>query len=265
MEPVDYAIISEALEFYAAKGYRYIDVPWSVRKEAMELTLPPGAALYPYLDEFLVASGEQSFLHMMQDKKIEYGSRLMCVTPCFRREPVHTRYTRPYFMKVELIFVGSVNPDDVDLVISHATDFFQRYLPKPLKVIETEIGMDISYGGIELGSYGVRTHQSTGPWVYGTGVAEPRFSQVLSEVPKGYSLKNIPRGKFGEISKISEEVKELKDAITQDATIMALVELSDLYGAIEGYIKKHFPHVTMEDLKKMSAITGRAFENGHRK
>lgn len=80
----------------------------------------------------------------------------------------------------------------------------------------------------------------------------------------GYHLRDIPRGQFGELSKIEEEIVEIKDSIEQGCKIMELVELSDLYGAIEGYLAKHHPNVTMEDLKSMAAITGRAFRNGGR-
>ena len=80
----------------------------------------------------------------------------------------------------------------------------------------------------------------------------------------GYHLKEIKKGKIGEISKIKEEIEELEDAVKQDAKIMALVELSDLYGSIELYLEKYFPDITMEDLKKMSMITQRAFKNGRR-
>ena len=80
----------------------------------------------------------------------------------------------------------------------------------------------------------------------------------------GYHLKEIKKGTIGEISKIKEEIEELEDAINQDAKIMALVELSDLYGSIELYLEKHFPNIKMEDLKKMSMITQRAFKNGRR-
>lgn len=80
----------------------------------------------------------------------------------------------------------------------------------------------------------------------------------------GYHLANIEKGQIGEISKILEEVEELKDAQDQDCKIMELVELSDLYGAIECYLQKHHPTTTMDDLKKMSEITKRAFRTGHR-
>lgn len=80
----------------------------------------------------------------------------------------------------------------------------------------------------------------------------------------GYHIKKIEKGKIGEISKIVEEVEELQDAQDQGCKIMELVELSDLYGAIECYLQKHHPQNTMDDLKKMSEITKRAFKMGYR-
>jgi len=80
----------------------------------------------------------------------------------------------------------------------------------------------------------------------------------------GYHKKHIEKGVLGEFSKVLEEVEEIKDAIDQECKIMELVELSDLYGAIELYIEnKH--HISMADLKKMSDITKRAFKSGARK
>jgi len=45
---------------------------------------------------------------------------------------------------------------------------------------------------------------------------------------------------------------------------MILVELSDILGAIEAYLDKHHPGMKLDDLKKMSDITKRAFINGRR-
>lgn len=81
---------------------------------------------------------------------------------------------------------------------------------------------------------------------------------------KGYHCADIPKGELGELSKILEEVAELKDAVQQGSKIMELVELSDLYGAIKLYLSKHHPNTTMEDLAIMNAITARAFINGFR-
>jgi hypothetical protein len=81
----------------------------------------------------------------------------------------------------------------------------------------------------------------------------------------GYHIKKIKKGQIGESSKIKEEVEELIDSENQSCKIMALVELSDIYGAIELYLQKHYPSLSMADLKKMSDITQRAFRDGSRK
>ncbi len=80
----------------------------------------------------------------------------------------------------------------------------------------------------------------------------------------GYHLTVIPKGKFGEFSKIEEEFLECKDALEQDNKIMVMCELSDLLGAIEAYaIKAH--QLTLEDIIKMKNATKRAFKSGARK
>jgi hypothetical protein len=80
----------------------------------------------------------------------------------------------------------------------------------------------------------------------------------------GYHLARIPKGELGESSKILEEVLELIDAETQDCVIMGLVELSDLIGAVNAYLAKHHPGITLADLSTMARITKRAFDNGFR-
>lgn len=78
-----------------------------------------------------------------------------------------------------------------------------------------------------------------------------------------YHVKYIPKGEYGELSKIIEEVAELQDAHEQDCMIMELCELADLIGAIEAYTVKHH-NKTLNDLITFSRITKRAFESGHR-
>lgn len=82
----------------------------------------------------------------------------------------------------------------------------------------------------------------------------------------GYHLASskIRKGELGEISKIQEELDELRDAMTQECRIMALLELSDLVGAIELFLEKHFSDFTIEDVLTMQRITKRAFQNGAR-
>lgn len=80
----------------------------------------------------------------------------------------------------------------------------------------------------------------------------------------GYHMQPIARGMLGETSKIREELDELEDAMRQGVSILALVELSDLHGAIEALLAKHFPGTTMDDLARMAAVTARAFKSGAR-
>lgn len=91
---------------------------------------------------------------------------------------------------------------------------------------------------------------------------------TLSQLPAvsnpGYHLREIPRGEVGELSKILEEALEALDAEAQGSTIMTLVELSDLYGAMQAYLAKHHPTMTMDDLACFSTITQRAFTSGNR-
>lgn len=80
----------------------------------------------------------------------------------------------------------------------------------------------------------------------------------------GYHVHAIPRGEVGELSKVYEEILEALDADAQGASIMALVELSDLVGALKAYLARHHPSMTLEDLEKFSSITSRAFTSGRR-
>lgn len=79
----------------------------------------------------------------------------------------------------------------------------------------------------------------------------------------GYHVTNIDKGVLGEDSKIVEEFQEWQDAENQGSSIMELVELSDLYGAIEAYLKNKF-NMHIDQLSTFSNITKRAFQNGHR-
>lgn len=80
----------------------------------------------------------------------------------------------------------------------------------------------------------------------------------------GYHLAHIEKGQLGELSKIKEELDEALDAQDQGASVMVLVELSDMVGALEAYLSKHHPSITLQDLRVFSHITKRAFENGRR-
>lgn len=80
----------------------------------------------------------------------------------------------------------------------------------------------------------------------------------------GYHLADIQKGTLGELSKVQEELDEARDAEAQGVSVMVLVELSDLVGAVEAYLEKHHPGTSLDDLAKMAAVTRRAFRSGRR-
>lgn len=51
----------------------------------------------------------------------------------------------------------------------------------------------------------------------------------------GYHLYEIPKGQMGQYSKVIEEFMEFQDALTQECSIMAILELADLIGSAKHY------------------------------
>ena len=79
----------------------------------------------------------------------------------------------------------------------------------------------------------------------------------------GYHVADIPRGKYGEFSKIVEEFEELKDANDQEDKILELCEMSDLLGAMDGYLRFKY-NMDIQDLYKFMNKTKTSFEEGKR-
>jgi hypothetical protein len=142
-----------------------------------------------------VASAEQSFLQLQLDAKAAGASiegKYVAITPCFRNEPRLDSLHQPYFMKVELIQWAQGDEfrkrADLNAMITIASNFFRRYLgtsivenldPDPIGRAAYDI---VSFQKqIELGSYGIRKHESVGEWIYGTGAAEPRLSYAIEQ------------------------------------------------------------------------------------
>ncbi len=86
----------------------------------------------------------------------------------------------------------------------------------------------------------------------------------MSDEKPGYHLRKIEKGVIGEISKIQEELEELKDAEAQGIKVMELVEAADMIGAIVRWLEAKHPGTTLDDLIAMHKVTRRAFENGRR-
>ena len=179
---IDWNLISEAVKYYTSIGYKYVEVPWIVSSEAIQATFNGTAPKTK--DGLIVGSAEQSFIQMKLDGTFPFlhcGAKLVTVTPCFKNDEID-RIHSPFFMKVELININN-NLDDSDVrlqsFIKDAKTFFEMQ-NVVVDSVKTESGVDLLIDGIEIGSYGIRSYNSQNRgnfnWVYGTGLAEPRFS-----------------------------------------------------------------------------------------
>lgn len=198
---MDYAHISQAVEFYRERGYSYVqDAPWYVSKDAYYATKPSDAydvmidsgEVYGDgrpIPRYAVASGEQSFVQLLIDG--QPLKRALCVTPCYRHER-YNDWHKPFFMKVELINAHDVDTGHLMHMVHEACSFFEGFFPQ-VRIVETPIGFDIVEKGsrMELGSYGIRDVLVAGQrlkWIYGTGCAEPRLSTVMQRYLKDSRL-----------------------------------------------------------------------------
>ncbi len=106
----------------------------------------------------------------------------MAATPCFRDDPPDVLHQR-YFFKVELIefdrspVTGTRAQHFAVLEMAEIALSFFRSIDegRAAEIVATPQGLDIELRGIELGSYGARSHGDL-HWIYGTGFAEPRFT-----------------------------------------------------------------------------------------
>ena len=186
---INYQLLGEAVYAYQDLGYTYVETPWVVPEKIIRATLP---GEFGYLEQVmedrvaaerdchcaprrsytsrggLVGSAEQGFLAL----NLPAGKYVGC-GPCFRDEDAHNLLCRPYFMKVEL-FV-TTDSGTVDMVHGDALRVMSSFTSYPLDTVKTPEGFDIELSGIEVGSYGERTVHPHGRWVYGTGLALPRF------------------------------------------------------------------------------------------
>lgn len=207
---IDWSRIARAVEFYQSLGYKKIEVPWIVEPVFRKVTYPHDNAFETAKGD-IIGSAEQAFLQLAFEDKIQtknyhgggYGSqkkvraagRYVAVTPCFRDNQPEDELHQLYFMKVELfepVFYGAevytrgIKPSKLFL---DAGKFFASEGAIP-ESEETDEGIDWTLGGIEIGSYGFRVFERFG-WLYGTGLAEPRFSQALRQQDK-HLCKKVP-------------------------------------------------------------------------
>lgn len=196
---INYKNIARAIEYFEQNGYEYVDVDWMADKDAVGVTLPKDCDPHELCcgvmvsDRYLVGSGEQSFIDLAMQQKLQPG-KYVCATPCFR-DDAEDELHHEYFFKVELFHYitpiktsGSKSTGSVvklGQMIELCGGFFNQEI-KCRKVKLEPFKCDIvdSQFGIELGSYGISSHHLVGEWVYGTGYAEPRFSVVKDKIAR---------------------------------------------------------------------------------
>jgi hypothetical protein len=201
---INFTALGDAMGYYKTLGYEIKEVPWLVPFSDIMITIHENlkptkiSSLFP--NDYLVGSAEQSFLNFHRNKKIEINKKYIGCTPCFRHESVIDKYHQLYFMKAELYLPLSYEDKEEDKenifknIINDAKYFFEHYdflnrsqilnteKIRTTKVVKTDFGFDIELNGIELGSYGIRRNQENKLlWIHGTGLAEPRFSNVVNE------------------------------------------------------------------------------------
>jgi hypothetical protein len=201
-ELLSFQYLLEAKEFYASKGWTYIETPWVASAEAMNITRP---AYVPVLTQpAFVASGEQSFLDLIVNRSLKPG-KWQTLTPCYRSQDGDADDGLHFsqFYKLELMWYKSQSephPEDPIRVIQDVAEFMYRWdwepivktvTDEPRAECETWLAYDLEYDWTELGSYGNRFHKEIGYWVYGTGLAEPRFSDVIRR--NKIEKRNVPQ------------------------------------------------------------------------
>lgn len=186
--PIDWSRIGRAVEFYVRQGFTYVETPWRVFADVVTATKPPEATpfrcrLSASRPDILVGSAEQGLLSVAST--LNPDGHYVSVSPCFRDNEVDDIHFSD-FMKVELmVFEPAAAPSWTSHHLLDAAQRLMYELGLVTTVADTDIGVDLvsEADGIEVGSYGWRRAVISGverTWAYGTGLAEPRFSQALS-------------------------------------------------------------------------------------
>ena len=178
---INWSRLVETLDhFRTNRDFEQIEVPWLVSLDAIRMT-HNGPAEPTLQNLYVVGSAEQSFLELDLHGMIHPG-KYVSLTPCFRDEPVLSKFTNLHFMKVELYQTVDVEIGNLQYLVNACSLWFEHLAKgtdSEIKIVQTYEGYDINLNGIEVGSYGMRTVNGHS-WIYGTALAEPRFSVALN-------------------------------------------------------------------------------------
>lgn len=189
-EIIDYSLLSKAIKYFSKKGFKQIETPWRVSKQAIEGTFNSSES-FKADDKFLVGSAEQGFLELQLQDKLK-GTQFMSVSPCFRND-IEDYYHQQEFMKLELIYFSNYEIIKEEIQYQIIKRFVLNFIIKKLKIKTSYIAIletkdnnsiyseDILINGIEYGSYGIRQFKDK-YYIYGTGIALPRASKILKSM-----------------------------------------------------------------------------------
>lgn len=189
-----YELIIQAKNYYEKLLYNYVNLEWAIEEEYVNITFDKS---YKLDSLCLIGSAEQAFLKEAINKNIKEKKLYQSITPCFRNETNVDKYHQKYFLKLELFYFFKADSFDIygeetkfvlNKFLNDAYNFFSLYTyetdltyTQP-KLKENEYEVDINLFDIEIGSYGIRYNpENKIKWVYGTGLALPRFTTVLME------------------------------------------------------------------------------------
>jgi aspartyl/asparaginyl-tRNA synthetase len=189
--------IFDAMTYYGKVcGYRHVDVPMLVSEQVNSITCPNHVVPFKHSNgDVYTGSAEQGFLQLLHDMQLDCGKH-MALTPCWRNEPVLDDLHLNVFVKLELIHVPAWDnfkhaEELLDDMIHTAMGFVASHTQKnrksyniytvPVSDGGSLLQYDIMTKGIEIGSYGIRKDSHDKLYVFGTGIAEPRFTYAINK------------------------------------------------------------------------------------
>lgn len=187
LPPTVIARFAQVSDWWLRRGSRWVDLPWQVPSCFTQATRP----LFCHVQDVdtphgtLLASGEQAFLWLDAQRRLPEEC-MVGWTPCFRDEAVLDDWHQYGFIKLEAYRPLGHACDRVAELLSmvdRAQECFSLYSGQDVVRRPLADGtIDLELNGHEVGSYGIRKHPTVPArqYVYGTVLAEPRFSMASS-------------------------------------------------------------------------------------
>ena len=153
---INYGLLQEASDYYESIGYPRVESPWLVTEAISNITKPMSATNYYVTKEYrgdykkvFVASGEQSFLYLINKGFLPKSGKYHTITPCMRNDSFDDKHSK-YFMKLELIEINHLSNKNWNPVMSSgkvirdARMVLSQFTKKVIEDVDTDLGADLS-------------------------------------------------------------------------------------------------------------------------